>query len=64
MNMTVATTVATVVLRAERKAKMAMGRVAHLLRMLIGVRKMETKQVQAPVRKRENILMMFSQPLF
>lgn len=55
MNMIVATTVATVVARAERKAKIAMGKVAHRVKILKGVRKMETKQVQAPVRKRANI---------
>lgn len=55
MNMTLAMTLAAVVVRALRKAKMAMGKVAQRVETLRGVRKTETKQVQAPVRKRANI---------
>lgn len=54
-NMTVAMTVATVVVRAEMKAKRAMGRVNSREYIDKGVRKMLTKVVQAPVKKRPNI---------
>lgn len=54
-NMTVAMMAAAVVVRAEQKAKMAMGKVAQRVYIDRGVRKIETKQVQAPVRKRANI---------
>ena len=56
MNMTVAIIVATVVVRAVRKAKMAIGNVAQRVKIESGVRNIETKQVQAPVRKRANIM--------
>ena len=55
MNMTVAMMVAAVVVRAEMKAKIAIGKVAQRVKMESGVRKMETKQVQAPVKKKANI---------
>ena len=55
MNMTVAMIVAAVVVSAERKANTAMGKVAQRVKIERGVRKIETKQVQAPVRKRANI---------
>lgn len=55
MNMTVAMMLAAVVMRALRKAKMAMGKVAQRVYTLRGVIKMEMKQVHAPVRKRANI---------
>ena len=54
-NITVAITVATVVNRAVRKTKIAMGNVAHRVKIENGVRNMETKQQQAPVMKRPNI---------
>ena len=53
--MTVAMIAAVVVVRADRKAKMAIGRVAQREYTDRGVRKMETKEVQAPVRNRANI---------
>ena len=46
---------AAVVVRALRKARMAIGKVAQRVYTLRGVRKMETEQVHAPVRKRANI---------
>ncbi len=55
MNMTVAMIVAAVVVRALRKAKMAMGKVAQRVYIERGVRKTETKQVLAPVRNSANI---------
>ena len=55
MNMTVAMMLAAVVMRALRKAKTAMGKVAQRVYTLRGVIKMEMKQVHAPVRKRANI---------
>ena len=55
INMTVAMTVATVVAKAEMKAKMAIGRVSRREYIDKGVRKMLTKAVQAPVKKRPNI---------
>lgn len=55
MNMAVAIIVAPVVVRAERKANTATGKVAHRLKMESGVRKTETKQMQPPIRKRANI---------
>ena len=54
-NMTVAMTVATVVAKAETKARTAIGRVRRREYIDKGVRKMLTKAVQAPVRKRPNI---------
>ena len=56
MNMTVAMMVAAVVERAVRKAKMAIGNVAQRVKTESGVRNIETKQVQAPVRNRANIM--------
>lgn len=53
--MTVAMTVATVVNKAVKKEKIAMGNVAQRVKIENGVRKMETKQQQAPVIKRPNI---------
>lgn len=55
MNMAVAMMLAAVVVRALRKAKMAMGKVAQRVYILRGVTKTETKQVHAPVRKKANI---------
>ena len=55
MNITVAIIVAAVVVRAERKAKIAIGKVAQRVKIDSGVRKMETKHVQALVRNRANI---------
>ena len=54
-NMTVAITVATVVNRAVTKANIAIGNVAHRVKIENGLRNMETKQQQAPVMKRPNI---------
>lgn len=54
-NMTVAMTVATVVVKAETKARMAIGRVSSREYIDKGVRKMLTKAVQAPVKNRPNI---------
>lgn len=55
MNMAVAMVLAAVVVRALRKAKTAMGKVAQRVYILRGVTKTETKQVHAPVRKKANI---------
>lgn len=55
MNMAVAMVLAAVVVRALRKAKIAMGKVAQRVYILRGVTKTETKQVHAPVRKKANI---------
>ena len=46
---------AAVVKRAERKVRRAMGTVAQRVKTLRGVRKMERKVRQAPVRKQANI---------
>ena len=56
MNMTVAMMVAAVVVRAVRKAKMAIGNVAQRVKTESGVRNIETKQVQVPVRNRANVM--------
>ena len=56
MNMTVAMMVAAVVVRAVRKVKMAIGNIVQRVKTESGVRNIETKQVQAPVRKRANIM--------
>ena len=55
MNMIVAITVATVVVKAEMKAKMAIGRVNRREYIDSGVRNILMKAVHAPVRKRPNI---------
>lgn len=55
INMTVAMTVATVVVKAAMKAKTAIGIVSSREYMDKGVRKMLMKVVQAPVKKRPNI---------
>ena len=54
-NMTVAMVAATVVKRAERKVRMAMGRVAHRDVTPRGARRIAGTVVEAPVRKRANI---------
>ena len=54
-NMTVAMMEAAVVNKADRKVKMAMGTVFQRLKTERGVRKMERKVRQAPMRKRANI---------
>lgn len=54
-NMTVAMIEAAVVVRALAKANEAMKIVAHRLKTLQGIRKIETTLVQAPVRKSANI---------
>lgn len=55
INTTVAMTVATVVVKAAMKAKMAIGIVSSREYIDKGVRKMLRKVVQAPVKKRPNI---------
>jgi len=53
--MAVAMMEAAVVKRADRKVRMAIGTVLQRLKTERGVRKMERKVRQAPVRKRANI---------
>ena len=53
--MTVTIIVATVVKRNVRNAKTAMGLVIQWVYVESGVRKIETKQQQAPVRNKPNI---------
>lgn len=55
MNMTVAMMEAAVVNRAERKVRKAIGKVAQWVREERGVKRIERKVRQAPVRKRVNI---------
>ena len=55
INMAVAIMVAAVVKRALRKVNMAIGNVSQRVKTESGERKMEKKEVQAPVRKRANI---------
>ena len=54
-NMAVAMMEAAVVNKADRKVRMAIGTVTQRLKTERGVRKMEKKVRQAPVRKRVNI---------
>ena len=54
-NMAVAMMEAAVVNNADRKVKMAIGTVIQRLKTERGVRKMERKVRQAPMRKRANI---------
>ena len=55
INMAVAMMEAAVVKSADKKVKMAMGRVSQRVKMEMGERKIERKDVQAEVRKRANI---------
>jgi hypothetical protein len=54
-NMTVAMTDAAVAKRALRNARMAMGKVHHREKMLMGMRNMRTNERQADVRNSPNI---------
>lgn len=55
MNITVAMMEAAVVNRAERKVRIAIGKVAQRVKTERGVKRVERKVRQAPVRKRANI---------
>ncbi len=55
INMAVAMTEAAVVKSADKKVKMAMGRVSQRVKVERGERKIERKDVQADVRKSANI---------
>ncbi len=55
MNITVAITVAAVVLKAARKARMEVAKDAHRLYTLTGMKKIERKERQIPIRNKTNM---------